>query len=168
MKSNIALLILVLTFVAGCRRGDAPLPPPPPAETTPTATPAGADPTATPTTPTTPAAPGAPGAPATSIAGDPIADLPDYPGATRIGYSVAPKTGFSKAVEAKFFTNEPYEKVKAFYEKAIADGGWRIIKTDAKVGEIEWELVKGTSLAEIEVDQERTGGVEVKLERKDR
>lgn len=163
MKLTTALIVLILAFSVSCSKPDS-APPPAPKSTPPAAPAAPVDPAV----PSNPAASSAPVVPATSVGGEPILDLPDYPGATRVGYSISPKVGFSRSVEVKLFTTEPFEKVKAFYAKAITDGGWRIVNVKAKVGKIEWDLVKGTSLAEIEVDQERTGGVEVKLERKDR
>jgi hypothetical protein len=171
MKPTTVLLVLVLAFFVSCSKPDSAPPPAPPSTPAP-APPAPSAPvdSSVPTDSTASDTPAAPSnaATANSVGGDPIPGLPDYPGATRIGYSISPKVGFSKSVEAKYFTTEPFEKVKAFYAKAITAGGWRVISTKAKIGKIEWELAKGTSLAEIEVDQERTGGVEVKLERKDR
>jgi hypothetical protein len=102
------------------------------------------------------------------VAGEPIADLADYPGATRTQYAVAgPKDGFAKVVKAEYFTADAYESVKAHYQSAIASGGWQVTKSEEKAGEAEWTLAKGTSIAEVEVDQ-KNGGVEVKVERKDR
>jgi hypothetical protein len=157
-RVTILAVTAVIAISLGCKRPQpAPAPAPPPPGTAPTAP-------AAPSTPTTSTAPTA------SVGGEPIPDLPDYPGATRVGYSVAPELGFKNSVESELFTTEPYEQVRKFYEKAIADGGWRIVRTKAEFNEIEWELAKGngTSLAEIEVDQERSGGVKVKLERRDR
>jgi hypothetical protein len=104
-----------------------------------------------------------------AVAGEPIGDLPDYAGATRTQYSVeGPKDGFTKVVKAEYFTGDAYEGVKAHYQQAISAGGWQITKNQEKAGEVEWTLSKGTSVAEVEVETKKTGGVSVKVERKDR
>jgi hypothetical protein len=104
-----------------------------------------------------------------AVAGEPIADLPDYPGATRTQYSAAgPKDGFSRVVKAEYFTGDTYDAVKAHYQSAISSNGWQVTKNAEKAGEAEWTLSKGTSVAEVEVEAKKTGGVEVKVERKDR
>jgi len=103
------------------------------------------------------------------VQGEPIAELPDYPNGTRVKYEIGgPKVGFSRSVETKFMTSDSFENVKTFYTDAIAKNGWRIVRTEQKFGEVEWTLAKGTSVGEIEIDTERTGGVSVSLERKDR
>jgi hypothetical protein len=161
--SAIAVALVLATFI-GCKR---PQKNAAPADTA-------TAPAAAPTAPATPVDTASTTDPATtpssipSVAGDAIPELPEYPGATRVAFSMAPKVGFRKSVEAEYLTNDQFAQVKAFYDKAITDGGWRVIRQKAKFGEHEWELAKGTSLAEIEVDTERTGGVSVKLERKDR
>jgi len=104
-----------------------------------------------------------------AVAGEPIADLPDYAGATRTQYSAAgPKDGFTRVVKAEYFTGDTYDSVHAHYQSAIASNGWQITKSNEKAGEAEWTLSKGTSVAEVEVEQKKTGGVEIKIERKDR
>ena len=164
MKFATALAISAAMAISfGCKR-----PQPAPGPAAPAATPAASSAPTDPAAPAPPAAPVTSSAPTTSVGGEPIPELPDYPGATRVAYSVAPETGFTSSVESELFTTEPYEQVRKFYEKAIKDGGWRIVRTKAELNEIEWDLAKGTSLAEIEVDQERSGGVKVKLERKNR
>jgi hypothetical protein len=103
------------------------------------------------------------------VAGEPIPELPEYPGAVRTGSKIDSSPGFSKAIEMEYMTTDPFPKVVEFYKKAITDNGWTILTQDlVKPGEAEWRLSKGTSVAEIEVDQKRGGGVEIKLERKDR
>lgn len=59
------------------------------------------------------------GTPTKSVAADPIPDLPDYPGATRTAYSAKGGT-----VEVEYATNDPFDKVTAFYTKALKDNGW--------------------------------------------
>jgi hypothetical protein len=104
-----------------------------------------------------------------AVAGEAITDLPEYPGATRTQYSTAgPKDGFTRVVKAEYFTDEAYETVKAHYQSAITSGGWQVTKNQEKAGEAEWTLAKGTSVAEVEVEQKSSGGVSVKVERKDR
>jgi hypothetical protein len=163
------LLIGVLAFAFGCKRNPAPAQQ---SNTAPATTPA------TPPTPVDPTAP-ATNAPSTlpvgsnaalpSVQGNPIADLPDYPGGTRMKYEVGgPKLGFSRSVETKFLTNDPFDKVKAYYAGEITKNGWTIVGQQAKFGEMEWKLSKAGSIAEIDIETERTGGVSVSLERKDR
>jgi hypothetical protein len=104
-----------------------------------------------------------------AVAGEAISDFPDYPGATRTEYSAAgPKDGFTRVVKAEYFTDDAYETVKAHYQSAIASGGWQVTKNQEKAGEAEWTLAKGTSVAEVEVEQKNSGGVTIKVERKDR
>jgi hypothetical protein len=164
------LLIGVMLFALGCKRSPSTAQQPPAPPPTPTAP---ADPTApaTNTPSTTPVSgtptPGVPAGP--SVQGDPIADLPDYPNGTRVKYEIGgPKLGFSRSVETKFMTTDTFENVRAYYQAEIPKNGWRIIGTQQKPGEIEWTLSKGTSVGEIEIDVERTGGVSVSIERKDR
>ena len=165
-RGTVIALAALVALSFGCRRQQPTPPPPTPEAPAAPAAPVTPDATA-PTTPTGPTAPSLTPS-GTGVAGEPIADLPEYPGATRVGYSVAPKVGFTRSVEAKFFTTDPFDKVRAYYQKAITDAGWRIVRTKSEFNEVEWELAKGTSIAEVEVDQERTGGVSVKLERRDR
>ncbi len=56
-----------------------------------------------------------------SVAADPIPDLPDYPGATRTAYSAKGRT-----VEVEYTTGDPFDKVTAFYTKALKDNGWNM------------------------------------------
>jgi hypothetical protein len=114
-----------------------------------------------------PAAPPA-DAPAAAPVETTVAELPDYPGATRVKLESGPKKGFARETEAKFTTVDPFEKVKAFYEEAIKSNGWQVVGTSQKANEIKWSLSKGTSLGEVSVEVEKTGGVSIKLERKDR
>ena len=164
-RLRLSFLIAALCYTAACDRYRTP--PAPPAPPTAPAAPDTATTPATPTAPTTPTTPAAPGTP-TAVSGEAIADLPDYPGAQRVEYKVGgPKPGFRKSVEVKLMTSEPYATVKAYYQKAIADGGWQIVATKDKVNDVSWTLRKGASMAEIDVETTRTGSVEIELERKD-
>jgi hypothetical protein len=163
------LLIGVLLFAFGCKRGplakSEPAPAPPAAPAPDATAPATNAPAETPGT----NAPAAGTPTGFTVQGEPIADIPDYPNGTRTKYEIGgPKPPFARSVETKFMTNDTFENVRAFYQNAITQNGWRIVGTQQKPGEIEWTLTKGTSVAEIEIDTERTGGVSVSLERKDR
>lgn len=138
-----------MLFTVGCKREAAA-----PAQASAVAPPVAAEPTAPPP-------------PANQVAST-VADLPDYPGATRVKLETESKTGFAHVTQAKFVTTDQFDKVKAFYEQAIAANGWQIVSTSQKPGEAKWGLAKGTSLGEIDLDTEKTGGVSIKLERKDR
>jgi hypothetical protein len=165
------MLLGALVFAYGCKRQPSTSQTTPSQPATPTAP---ADPTApatsapetvpatnAPTAGTVPAGP--------SVQGDPIADLPDYPNGTRVKYQIgSPSIGFTRSIETEFITNDTFESVRTFYLDAIQKNGWRIVRTQQKPGEVEWDIAKGTSIGEIEIDVERTGGVSVKLERQDR
>lgn len=118
-----------------------------------------------------PAAPATigPAGQAPAAASSAVAELPDYPGAVRVGWEQkGPGDGYSRRVEAKFTTADPYATVKAFYQNAIAAAGWQVLSTDEKVDEVKWELAKGASVAEVEIDTSSGGGIEIELKRKDR
>lgn len=132
----------------------SPPPPPPPSAPTPPPAP-GSDPAGTPATPP----------PAT---GDAIAEFPDYPGASKTGYGTETKSTGIRQTKVKFTTQDTFDSVKAYYEKLIADGGWRIVKVQQKAGEIEWDLSKGTSMVDVDVESKFGGMVEISVERKDR
>lgn len=136
-----ATVLLVLLFVlpVGCRRGRSPAP----TTVGPAQAPAATD--------------------------SAVPELPDYPGAVRVGLELkGPGDGYSRRVEASFTTADPFETVRAFYQAAIVTAGWQVLSRAEKVGEIEWKLAKGTSSAKIEIDTSAGGGLEIKLERKDR
>ena len=160
MKRTVGLaLASILVAAAGCNRGTEPPPPIPTAPAAPAAPGA-------PAAPTTPAAPGTPAA-GTAVAGEPIADFPDYPGATRTGYEIGtPTAPHTKEVEAKFITSDTFQNVVAHYQQLITSGGWTPRKQQVKATEAEWTLVKGTSEVEIDVEQ-KPGGVQISIERKD-
>ena len=156
---------------AGCKLGQMP------GTSSPTNTPSAAGaPSPTSNVPVT--APGAapesaPGAaPAASPAGgESVAGFPDYPGATKTAAQSGnnTKAGIAyRETKAKFTTNDPFDRVKAYYQGLIQHGGWQIVKADErKIGEAKWTLRQGTS--EMEVDLEsKLGVVEISLERKDR
>lgn len=159
MRPRLTLLALAATLsLAGCR-GRTPAPAPPaPTVAAPASTEAPA-----------PAA----SAPAPAAQTFTVPDLPDYPGATRSKLETAEgKEGWARKVEAKFRTADPFDTVRAFYEKAIEANGWQVdgtsVKTEKGTGKVKWTLSKGTSAAEVKVESEKEGGVEIELERKDR
>jgi hypothetical protein len=147
------LVVLSMTLVA-CKNEQAAAPPaaPPPAQT---AAPAAAPP-----------ASAAPAAPAAVVAPT-VADLPDYPGATRVSLRSEPHAGFARSVEAKFNSGDTFDNVKKFYVAAIASNGWQVTGTKEKPGEVKWYLAKGTSTGAVEVENEH-GALQIKLERNDK
>ncbi|TAM53374.1 MAG: hypothetical protein EPN53_05185 [Acidobacteria bacterium] len=116
-----------------------------------------------------PAAP-APAAPSpAAAAAATVEGLPDYPGAVRTGLETGEvKSGFSRSIEARFHTGDPIGAVKKYYEDAFSANGWTVVSTEQKTTENKWRLSKGTTVAEVEVETEKTGGVRIKLERRDR
>ena len=162
MKRVLGITIAsLLVTTAGCNRGTEA--PPAPVPSAPVA-PAVPGAPATPAAPMTPATPTAAGA---AVAGEPIADFPDYPGATRVGYQIGtPTPPHTKEVEAKFITSDTFQAVVAHYQQLITNGGWTARKQQLKAAEAEWTLVKGTSEVEIDIEQKPTG-VQISIERKD-
>lgn len=142
-----AVLVLVLVVSVGCRR-QAP-PPPPVAAAPPAGQPAVA-----------PAAP-----PVVEV----VAEIPVYPGATQVERKLTSnKGGFSKIEEVKLHSADAIAPIKAFYSSAITAGGWQVTASKDKPDEAQWKLTKGTSVAEIDLDARSAGGVDIKIERKDR
>jgi hypothetical protein len=156
MRATAVLTVILVAMCSLACQKQAPPPPPQPAAQE--AAPAAA----------APAAPAAAAPAAAAPAPMTVAELPDYPGATRVKLESGPKKGFTRETEAKFTTADAFDKVKGFYEEAIKGNGWQVVGTSQKPNEIKWNLSKGTSLAEVSVETERTGGVSIKLERKDR
>ena len=113
-----------------------------------------------------PGSPGAPAQPGGGVAGEAIPELPDYPNASRVSYSS--EVTSTRIMKAEFVTADTIEQVKAYYAAVVKDGGWEVTQYEEKPGKVEWDLAKGTSTAEIDIDQEATGGVQVKLESRDR
>jgi hypothetical protein len=94
-----------------------------------------------------------------------ISDLPDYPDATRIEYSTARKDGFATSVAVQLATTDPFNRVKAFYDKTTADNGWALISRETGDDEIESKLTKGTSIARVLITRTKDGIVTIRLER---
>ena len=113
-----------------------------------------------------PAAPPASAAPAPAVAPT-VAELPDYPGATRVALKSEPHAGFARSIEAKFNSGDTFDNVKKFYVDAIASNGWQVTGTQEKPGEVKWFLAKGTSTGKVEVENEH-GALQIKLERNDK
>ena len=145
---GVVLVILVSFVLAACGRNEQPAAPAPAA-------------------PSQAAAPAPAPPPASPAAVSTVADLPDYPGATRVKTEVETRAGFSKGIEAKFTSADTFENVKKFYAAAIAANGWQITSTEEKVGEVKWNLAKGTSTGRVEIENEH-GVLKIKLERNDK
>jgi hypothetical protein len=164
MKRPVLVLLAgVVVLSSGCGRGEAP---PAPAQG------ATAHHAQSPGYGGAPVAPpaAAVAAPVAAPAAETVPDLPDYPGATKLSFETKPdvKHGFARKVEARFTSPDPFASVVALYQKAIVDKGWTVVGTQSKPTEMEWKLVKGTSEAEIEIEQKAGGPVQIKLEREDR
>jgi hypothetical protein len=100
---------------------------------------------------------------------DGIPELPSYPGAERVKREV--ETGgydWSREIEIELVAKETFEKVRAFYLGAIREHGWEVVGTSEKENEVGWKLAKGSSVAEVKIEQEARKRVTIKLERKDR
>ena len=139
---TVGVLVVVLALTAGCRR-----------ETTPAAA------TGTQAVP----------APAAAPVGGSIAELPDYPGASRVAYSEkGPSDDYVRRAEASFISTDTLPAVKAFYQNVVATGGWTVVELKDKPDEAEWKLAKGMAVAEIEIDVKAPGTVAIRLLRKDR
>jgi hypothetical protein len=157
VKQMVVLLLVVLSMsLVACKNQPAAAPPaaPPAAQA--------AAPAAPPAVPPASAAPAAP-APAAPT----VADLPDYPGATRVSMKSEPHAGFARSIEAKFNSGDTFDAVKKFYVDAIAANGWQVTGTKEKPGEVKWYLAKGTSTGMVEVENEH-GALQIKLERNDK
>ena len=120
-----------------------------------------------PPAPPPPPPPPAPARPAAAT--DDVAELPSYPGAERVKREV--ETGgydWSREIEIELVAKETFEKVRAFYLGAIREHGWEVVGTSEKENEVGWKLAKGSSVAEVKIEQEARKRVTIKLERKDR
>jgi len=158
MKKLSTLLVVVAAFVAiGCGKDGQQAAAPAAAPAAPAAAPAAP----APGTPAAAAPAAAPAAPSV------VADLPNYPGATLVKTEAEARAGYSKSIEAKFTSGDPYDAVKKFYADAIAANGWQITSTAEKPGEVKWFLAKGTSAGKVEVENEH-GALKIKLERMDK
>ena len=114
-----------------------------------------------------PALPGLPNKIAPMSASFTIADLPDYPGATRVRLESKEEAGGRK-LEAKFVTQDALDSVKGYYEVALAASRWQVIERKEEPDEVTWRLARGTSTAKIKLDVGDAGGVTIELEREDR
>ncbi len=153
MKRPLLLVLAGLFVCAACSAPPAPGTPPP-----------------APGAPASPAANAAPPAqavvPAAAVT-ESVAELPDYPGAIRVGLTQgAAEHGYARKLQANWTSADPFATVVAFYQKEIAGRGWTVTGTESKATEIEWKLAKGTSVAKVEVKQGVP--VTIKIERSDR
>ena len=101
-----------------------------------------------------------------SVAADPIADLPDYPGATRTAYSSNGGT-----VEVEYATSDPFDKVTAFYMKALKDNGWSmgsLTSSAASASDYRMTYTASKSGADVKivVSHKPEGNVVINVERK--
>jgi hypothetical protein len=110
-----------------------------------------------------------------AVTGDPIPDLPDYPGAKRTAYATGNDSanGFSKTVKAELLTSDPFDKVIEFYGKAYKDNGWKPLNIESSAASADetrmvLNLSKGTSVGKVEINQKGKGNVTITLERKEK
>jgi hypothetical protein len=140
------VLVLVVVVSVGCRRQAPP----------PVVTAQGA-------------APGMPVQLAVPATVDAVAEIPVYPGAMQLERRQAvSKDGYAKIEAVKLHSAAPLTSIKAFYANAITAAGWQVTSSEDKPDEAKWKLVKGTAVAEIELDARSAGGVDIMIERKDR
>lgn len=153
MRVKLTLLLVLAVIVAfGCQRAGQ-------TDQPGTVTPAASQ-------PATAAAPAA--VPPAAVPASKVADLPDYPNGLLARAENEAKAGQLRETEAAFTTTDSFDTVRAFYQKAIAEGGWQVASTEEKPGrKVEWRLTKGSSLGKVAVEAEH-GAVKIKLERKDR
>lgn len=110
-----------------------------------------------------------------TVAGDPVPDLPDYPGAKRTAYVTGDDSanGFSKTVRTEMLTSDPFDKVIEFYGKAYKDNGWKPLNIESSSASADdtrmiLNLSKGTNVAKVEINQKGKGNVTIVLERKEK
>lgn len=98
-----------------------------------------------------------------------IEGLPGYPGATELEHeSRGAHWGYHHgSVGRLMVTDAPFDEVKAFYERVIAEQGWTVIVATEKEGTIHWHLYQGSSLGDIEIAPRPGGKVEIHLDRHD-
>ena len=153
----VAVVVLSTAGLIGCK--DAPPPLPMVAEgmehsaSAPAASASSAAPAAAPAS-TAAAAPASPSV---------FADLPDYPGSTRLQSGPDTKHG-TNAIQVKLSTSDTFDNVKKFYQSAIASNGWQVTGTTEKPGEVKWNLAKGPVTGQVEIENEH-GALQIKLTR---
>jgi len=112
-----------------------------------------------------------------SVARDPIPDLPDYPGATRLSYTTGSDMGegFSKTIKVESKTSDANDNVIDFYAKSLKDNGWKMANIESSVESVAesksrmtFAATKGTSVAKIEINQKGKDNIVITVERKDK
>ena len=108
-------------------------------------------------------------APSGPVADTPLAELPDYPGSTRIEYRVDPPTDSSGRVTlARMTTKDDLETVRTFYRKVIGDQGWRPVAMTNQSMSAMWAVNKGTAVsASIDMKKDESGTLTITLKRMD-
>lgn len=71
-----------------------------------------------------------------------IKDLPAYPNANRVSAQLGPMQGLN-TMSLGFTTNDPMDKITAFFERAIKDNKWTVIDKIIDPEFSEWTLKKG-------------------------
>jgi hypothetical protein len=98
-----------------------------------------------------------------------IPELPHYPGARQVSYSVdSDGSAPGRKYEAELETADPFEQVKAHYQAVVQTNGWQVLEYKEEPGKVEWDLARGLTEAEIDVEQKRPGAVSIRVKRDDR
>jgi hypothetical protein len=156
---GVAVLLLVTVAAlaaASCDRG-APEPPPSPAPTAPE-TPA----------PPPPVPPAAPVETTPAAGAGEIAEFPAYPGATRAEFGTETSSVMStRTTKGEWTTTDPIARVKPYYQELVTRGGWTVTSFTESADEAKWELRRGGSSAEIEIDQDVGQPLKIEVKRTD-
>lgn len=153
----VLLLVTIAALAAVSCERTAPEPPASPAPTPPPATP--------------PPAPPAASTPADAATGGDtgeIAEFPSYPGATRAEFSTETSSMMStRTVKGEWTTTDSISRVKPYYQELVARGGWTVTAFKEAADEAKWELQRGASRAEIEIDQDAGQPLKIEVKRTD-
>jgi len=94
-----------------------------------------------------------------------IKNLPLFPGAKVRKLQYGPING-TPQVSLAAMSTAPFEKVTAFYDKAVKDNGWSIDDNSRGEKTYSWQLSRGqTDRAAIRVDKEPMGRISISLAR---
>ena len=72
-----------------------------------------------------------------------------------------------RTTKAEWTTNDPLARVKPYYQELVTRGGWTVTKFEETGDEATWELQRGGSTAEIELDQDVGRPLKIEVERTD-
>ena len=87
-----------------------------------------------------------------------IKDLPAYPNAYRVSAQMGPIQGLN-TMSLGFTSNDPMNKIAAFYEKVIKDNKWTVVDKIIDPEFSEWTLKKGEDQnAKVQVKKDQKTG----------